>query len=203
MVDRELRVGERRPGGRAARVRESVLAATIEALVEVGYDALSVEDVARRAGVHKTTVYRRWPTRAALVAEATRDRSQQVIPVPDTGTLLGDLRQLARDVVASLTTEVGARLAHTIVVTAGESAEVSEVAHAYWAERLALTAVVVERAIARGEVAPGTDPGLVVETLVGPLFVRLLLTGEPLDAGFADAAAELVAAGVTTSSRRS
>src|SRR3712207_1543584 len=95
MEEPQPRVGERRPGGRSARVRAAVLSATIDALVDVGYDGLSVEDVARRAGVHKTTVYRRWPTRAALVAEATRERSQQVIPVPDTGTLAGDLRQLA------------------------------------------------------------------------------------------------------------
>ena len=67
-------VGTRRPGGRSARVRSAVLAATLEVLVETGYDGMTVDAVAARAGVHKTTVYRRWPTKAALVAAAAADR---------------------------------------------------------------------------------------------------------------------------------
>src|SRR5688572_9801014 len=89
------RVGEQRPGGRSARVRAAELAATAEALAEDGYDALSIEAVGARAGVHKTTVYRRWPTKADLVADAARARSEQHVPIPDTGGLAGDLRLLA------------------------------------------------------------------------------------------------------------
>src|SRR5580658_8453688 len=79
------RVGERRPGGRSARNRAAVLDAAVELLAEASYDDLSMENIAARAGVHKTTVYRRWPTKADLVADAIRARSQAVVPLPDTG----------------------------------------------------------------------------------------------------------------------
>ena len=76
------RVGEQRPGGRAERVRTAVLEAAAELLTEVGYDKMRVEDVAARAGVHKTTVYRRWPTKAALTADATALHSRRRRPDP-------------------------------------------------------------------------------------------------------------------------
>jgi AcrR family transcriptional regulator len=96
MTISSLRPGEQRPGGRTAKVRAAVLQATVAALAEDGYEALNVEDVARRAGVHKTTVYRRWPTKPELVADAVRERSDERVEVPDTGTLAGDLQALAR-----------------------------------------------------------------------------------------------------------
>jgi AcrR family transcriptional regulator len=189
------RVGETRPGGRSARVREAVLAATVEVLAEDGYAGLGVEAVAARAGVHKTTVYRRWPTRAELVADALRERSERYVPVPDTGTLAGDLRALARAVAANIGSASGAAMARTLVAAAATSSEVAETAAEFWDERLRLTGVIVERAIARGELPEGTDPNLVIETVIGPLYVRLLLTGERIDAAFAARAAALVAAG--------
>jgi AcrR family transcriptional regulator len=156
-----------------------------------------MEEVARRAGVHKTTVYRRWPTKAQLVAETIRERSRQRVPVPDTGSLAGDLRTLARAVTANVGSETGRRLTRTLVAASATSDEVAEDAVGFWAERLALTAVIVERAVERGELPADSDANLVVETLIGPLYVRLLLTGEPIDAGFADRVAALVAAGAT------
>src|SRR3954454_17804776 len=94
LADMQVR-GASRPGGRSERVRSSVLAAAQELLAEGGYDALRVEDVASRAGVHKTTVYRRWPTKADLVMAVVEGRSEERVPVPDTGSLEDDLRQFA------------------------------------------------------------------------------------------------------------
>ena len=76
----------RRPGGRSARVRADVIAATLAELGERGYAALSLDSVARRAGVHKTTLYRRWGTREELVLEAMLERAGEHISVPDTGS---------------------------------------------------------------------------------------------------------------------
>src|SRR6266511_5046821 len=81
----------RRPGGRSARVRSDAIAATLAELAERGYAALSLESIARRAGVHKTTLYRRWGTREELVLEAMLARAGEHISVPDTGSLRGDL----------------------------------------------------------------------------------------------------------------
>jgi AcrR family transcriptional regulator len=175
-----------------------VLGATVEVLAGEGYEHLSVESVAARAGVHKTTVYRRWPTKADLVADAVRERAQQLVPVPDTGTLAGDLRALARSIAGNIGSDVGTRMARTLIAAAVVSDEIAATQREFWAERFALTGAIVERAIARGELPPRTDARFVLETLIGPLYVRLLLTGEPIDAKFADRAAASAAAGALT-----
>lgn len=95
--------GTVRPGGRTARVRESVLRAAGDALVEQGFDGLDLADVARRAEVGKTTVYRRWSTTAGLVADLLTDMAEQSEPRSDTGSLDEDLRANARLVVRTLT----------------------------------------------------------------------------------------------------
>jgi AcrR family transcriptional regulator len=171
------------------------MAATTELLAATGYDGLSIEAVAERAGVHKTTVYRRWPTKAELIADALSERSEEHVPVPDTGTLSGDLTALARAVAANIGSDVGAAMARTLVAASITSTEVADTGATFWSERLALTGTIVERAIARGEIPRDTDPNLVIEAVIGPLYVRLLLTGEPIDARFAEQVAALVAAG--------
>jgi AcrR family transcriptional regulator len=187
------RVGEQRPGGRSARVRAAILEAVFDLIAEVGYDAVSVEEVADRAGVHKTTVYRRWPSKAELVLDATLHFSARTIPIPDTGSLRGDLRALARSVVANIGADTGARRSLSIVAATASSPELAASLHRFWAERLTLTEPIVERAIARGELPVGTDPNAVIEAVVGPLWMRLMLTGEPIDADVADRIVDLVA----------
>ncbi len=195
MTMNSSRVGRQRPGGRASRVRADVLRAASELLTEVGYDQLSVDDVAGRAGVHKTTVYRRWPTKPELVFDAVMEQSATAVPVPDTGNLLDDLKLLARDVVANISEEGRARQSRSIVAAAATSDELTTAMYSFWAHRLANAAVIVERAVERRELPADTDPNLIIEALIGPLWVRLLLTGEPITDDLADRVAELVAAG--------
>src|SRR5438094_8033869 len=94
---------KRRPGGRRARIRQAVLDAAFAELGEKGYGGLSIEAVAQRSGVAKTTVYRRWPTRNELVADALDSRSDRYEPVPDTGSLRGDLTQFCAGARSRLT----------------------------------------------------------------------------------------------------
>jgi AcrR family transcriptional regulator len=115
MASETPKVGAQRPGGRSARVRQDVLAAATELLTEAGYDGLSIEAVAGRAGVHKTTVYRRWPTKADLIADALTARSAQHVPVPDTGTFAGDLAELAESIAANIGSPVGGAMTRTLV----------------------------------------------------------------------------------------
>lgn len=185
-----------RPGGRSARVRAAVLQAVEAILADGGYAELSVEAVAERAGVHKTTVYRRWATREALVADTLRERSRVAVPIPDTGSLLGDLTALARAVAANVGSPSGTRMARTLLAAAVTDPDVERDTHAFWDERLKLCAPIVERAIERGEIATGTDPRFVMEALIGPIYVRLLLTGEPVTKRIADQSAALIAHGV-------
>lgn len=195
----EVKVGEQRPGGRAARVRSSVLRATADLLAEVGYDNLSIDNVAARAGVHKTTVYRRWTTKAALVTDATTEQSAEAVPVPDTGSLLTDLQALARSVIANISSERGKQQATSLIVAASSSDDLAAGLHEFWNHRIRVTAEIVERAIERGELPADADANLIIETVIGPLWVRLILTAEPLTNAIADQVAALVAVGATHS----
>jgi AcrR family transcriptional regulator len=169
-----------------------VLSAAADALAENGYDSFTVEDVAERAGVHKTTVYRRWPTKAELIADTTRERSRQLVPMPDTGSLAGDLRALARAVVRNIGSDTGGRMTRTLVAAAATSPDNAAQSAAFWAERLDLTNAIFERAMKRGEIPADTDGQLIIQTLIGPLYVRLLLTNQPIDIDFADRVAAFV-----------
>ena len=104
-----------RPGGRSARIREAVLNAAFAELGEKGYDGFSMEAVARRSGVHKTTVYRRWPTRDALVVDALDSRAHRHSPISRTGSLRADLRLFAEDVFAKLSSPHGKAMLKSLV----------------------------------------------------------------------------------------
>jgi len=195
VTETQPRVGEQRPGGRAARVRADVLRCAAELLTEVGYDQMSVEEVASRSGVHKTTVYRRWPTKPELVADAVSARSADAVPIADTDSLLEDLKLLAREVAANIGSEGGARRSRSIVAAAATSEELTMAMQTFWADRLAYFAAIIERAVDRGELPPTTDANLIIEAVIGPLWVRLLLTGEPINDDLADHIAHLVTAG--------
>src|SRR5688572_4061157 len=88
--------GTRRPGGRTARTRDAVFEATLDELGAVGYAHTSVEAIAQRAGVHKTTIYRRWGTKDRLVADTLAHAALVRIEVADTGDIDADMRALAR-----------------------------------------------------------------------------------------------------------
>ena len=178
-----------------------MVAATLAELAEGGYPSLTMEQVARRAGVNKTTLYRRWGTREELVLEAMLDRAAEHIPVPDTGSLREDLLELARRAAANAASPEVAAMAHAVAGEPGRDSRLAAANGRFWAERLALDGMIVERAIARGEVAAGTDPHVVVEAVIGPIHLRLLLTREPVDGPFVEAVVDLVVAGLTAAGR--
>ena len=99
---------QRRTGGRSARVREAVLKATLHTVAERGADAVSISEVARRADVHETSIYRRWPTKEHLVLDALLDYSETKLPIPDTGTLRDDLVAFATEVAGYVDSPLGA-----------------------------------------------------------------------------------------------
>ncbi|WP_218000566.1 TetR/AcrR family transcriptional regulator [Nocardia higoensis] len=168
-----------------------MLAATIDELSERGYAAFTIENVAHRTGVHKTTVYRRWPDRETLIAEALTDSVAIEIPVPDTGSIDDDLCALARSLVTWVNSASGrAVLAVLVSTAAGLPAPPNSARHVF-RDRIRQTLPVVTRAIARGELPDGTNPAEMIKTLVAPIYFRVLITGEPVDDKTADAAATL------------
>jgi AcrR family transcriptional regulator len=187
---------KRRPGGRSSRVRTDAIAATLAELAERGYSALSLERVARRAGVNKTTLYRRWGTREKLVLDAMLDRAGEQISVPDTGSLRDDLLELARTAAANAVRPEVAAMARAVAAESPRDGRLAAANRRFWSERLALDGVIVERAIERGEVPAGTDPTQVIESVLGPIHLRLLLTGEPVDRRFLEGGVDVVMDGI-------
>jgi len=181
--------GSVRPGGRTARVRAAVLDAATDVLVERGFDDLDLADVARRAGVGKTTVYRRWGTVAHLVADLLVDMAEQSLPRADTGTLLGDLTANARLVVRTLTDPRQGALFKAVIAAATCDARTAAALHRFYATRIDVWAACVTDAVARGELPADTDAREVVRAVSAPLYYRLLMSGEPLDDRAADRAA--------------
>jgi AcrR family transcriptional regulator len=183
---------QRRPGGRSARVRAAALAAAMDELAESGYAAVTLEGVARRAGVHKTTLYRRWGTREALVLEAMLEHAGERVPVPDTGSLREDLLALATAAAGTAETPQGEAVVRAVVAAGRHDEALAAANRRFWTERLALDGAIVERAIARGELPPGVDAESVIEAVLGPIYFRLLVTGEPVDGAFIELVVDLV-----------
>ena len=186
--------GSARPGGRTARTRAAVLDATLAELVDRGYEGMSVESVAGRAGVHKTTVYRRWGSKERLVAEALEAAAESRIGAPDTGDVEGDLRELAHAVRATLSGREGVAAVYALVSGARVSSEVGRIARRFWATRMAQVERIVERAVERGQLRRGTRTAEVIEHLAAPLYYQLLVRGEPPTEADADLAAAVVLA---------
>jgi AcrR family transcriptional regulator len=191
-----------RTRGPSKRVRAAAIAATLAELADGGYAALSLERVARRGGVNKTTLYRRWGTREELVLEAMLERAGEHISVPDTGSLREDLLELARTAAANAATPEVAAMARAVAAESPRDSRLAEANGRFWAERLALDRVIVERAIERGEVRPGLDPGRVIEAVLGPIHLRLLLTGEAVDGDFLEEIVDMVVEGIASRSGR-
>jgi AcrR family transcriptional regulator len=184
-----------RPGGRTARTRAAVLEATVAELTARGYEALTVEQVATRAGAHKTTLYRRWGGKRGLVAEAVEAFAAGAVEVPDTGSVDEDLRRWARSIVAMLTARDSGAVVRALLST-GDTPETRDLRRRFYRTRSALVEPIVERAVARGQLPPGTDAAEVIKQVGAPLYYRFLIIEEPLSPAAADlaAAAALAAA---------
>jgi AcrR family transcriptional regulator len=179
-----MRMGTKRPGGRSADNLARILAATADVLVEKGYGRLSTEEVAERAGVHRSTVHRRFPTRAELVAEMMTSLAAERVPVPDTGRLEGDLLAFARAVRRATAEPIAGALTRAVVAEGGDRTELGAVSAAFWAQRWSAAGDIVRRAIARGELPAGTDHRLVVELVVAPIQFRRFITGDTVTDDF-------------------
>ncbi|WP_121745325.1 TetR/AcrR family transcriptional regulator [Streptomyces sp. E2N166] len=186
--------GTVRPGGRTARVRSAVLRAAGDALAEHGLAGLDLADVARRAEVGRTTVYRRWGTPANLVADLLTDMAEQSLPRTETGTLLGDLRANARLVRRTLADPRQGALFRAMIAAATCDEQAAAALHRFYDVRVTEWEPCARQAVERGELPEGTDTREVVRAVSAPLYYRLLTTDEPLDEATADRAAEAAAA---------
>ena len=181
--------GTVRPGGRTARVRAAVLRAAEDALVEHGFGGLDLADLAQRAEVGRTTVYRRWGSTTALVADLLTDMAEQSLPRSRSGSLAEDLRANARLVRRTLADPRQGALFRAVIVAANGDPGTAEALRHFYRRRVEEWAPCVTEAVERGELPPDTDPFEVIRAVSAPLYYRMLTTAEPLDEPAADRAA--------------
>ncbi len=193
------RTTSERERGRAERVVASVLQATGEELGRVGYAAFKVEDVAARSGVNKTSIYRRWPTKADLVIAVLAQFRDRAVAI-DTGSLRQDLRQSLVTIV-EMSNDPKYRGILQVVVSRAEP-EVEEITQAIRNQQHQMRVAMVERGIARGEIPPATDPSLVADLVAGPVIRRLLTFGDKIGGHYVDAVLDIVLAGLQGNSSR-
>jgi AcrR family transcriptional regulator len=168
-----------RNGGRSERVVRSIMRATLDELARVGYARLRVDDVAKRASVNKTSVYRRWPSKATLVDAAIRALGWGEA-MPDTGSVRYDLSEMLRRAVAIVATSDGRAIVR-LLNTEGADPEVERIMRAIKEELVARRIEIVVRAQGRGELPGDADARLVVDAVVAPVMTRVIRDGEAVD----------------------
>lgn len=190
--------GSARPGGRTARVRAQVLEAAGDLLAERGFDQLDLTEVAQRAHVGKTTIYRRWGSVTRLIGDLLSDMAEQSVPRAATGSLRGDLRANAELVARTLADPRQGRLFRAVIAASLCDAGAAEALRRFYRVRVQEWSGCVQDAIDRGELAPDTDCSAVVRAVSAPLYYRMLTTDLPLDLSAAHQAADAAWAGATS-----
>ncbi|WP_328390483.1 TetR/AcrR family transcriptional regulator [Streptomyces sp. NBC_00400] len=177
----EERNGTRRGGPRKA---QEIFDAALDLLAEKGYEGLTIEGVAQRSGVNKTTLYRWWPSKGALLGAALIGARQLELTPPDTGSLEGDLEALLGTMTTLLTARPASAIAVAVLGAVTHSPELASHVKDFFADRIAREQAVFDRAVARGEIAADTDPMLLMDLLAGAAWVRIVLRQLPLEKDF-------------------
>ncbi len=191
-------VGDRRTSGvqqtgRAAKVVASVLKATGEELNRVGYANLKIDEVAERAGVNKTTIYRRWPSKAVLVSDTLDSHFQVERPLPDTGSLRGDFLLYLTDMAASSKTSMWRGI--LTALSGRTDPQVEVVARKLYQHERQFRTRLVELAIERGEFPRAINAELVGDVCSAPILRRLLTFGEEVEQEYIEAVIDVALAG--------
>ncbi|MFD5748437.1 TetR/AcrR family transcriptional regulator [Streptomyces sp. NPDC127033] len=169
----------RRPGGRTARIRTQVFDALLAELGEHGYDGLTMDAVAARSGVHRTTVYRRWGDVGGLLADFLDAAGDDDWRPPDTGSLEGDLAALNQEIHTALTAQPPVVAA--LIAASFRSEQAARAQQRLWEDRYTRCEIVVGRAVRRGELPPRTDARPLLIAATAPLYHQLVLLRMPPD----------------------
>ncbi|MEV7683594.1 TetR/AcrR family transcriptional regulator [Streptomyces sp. NPDC088341] len=193
------RTSRRVPAGAAVLredVTDAIRAAVFEELAAVGFARMSIEGIARRAGVGKTAVYRRWKSKLALVLDLLSAFAAQGLPAPSTGSLYGDVRALLEVASHALRHPVASQVIPDLLVEAARHPEIADaIKTALLDGQRGIAAVIVREAVERGELPEGADADRALDLIVGPLYWRLVVVRGDLPQGYLDdLAASAVAA---------
>lgn len=179
------------------RSKAAVLAETYQQLTRAGISGVSIDEVSRISGVSKTTIYRHWPSRSALLIDAC-SRLGNAYPPPDTGTLRGDLSDLVRNLAEQLQTAAWASVYPSVIDAAERDPEIAAMQSELHKSFMAPFQAIVERAKVRGEIQPDKSIPHLIAAVVGPLFYRRWFSKEQIDERFAD---EMIDAAIKAGAR--
>jgi AcrR family transcriptional regulator len=164
---------------RSTQSHQAMLQATLELLAEVGFDAMSIDAIAVRAGVGKPTIYRRYSGKEELVADAIESIRQDIV-IPDTGHLWSDIDVLIENAAKITLSPLGRQTVAMIISSASGNSQFAQI---YWTKylqpRRQAFAVVLERAKARNELQAELDPGLVFDAMSGIMLYALIFQPTP------------------------
>jgi TetR/AcrR family transcriptional regulator, regulator of autoinduction and epiphytic fitness len=176
---------------RVERSRRVILEAVLEELGEVGYGPLTIEAVAARAGVGKSTIYRHWPGKLELVEDAFRTLKAPVA-VPDEGTLRERVVAVIEQVACLVEQSTYSTCMPALIDAAERDPKVRDFHSRFSAERRAVLVGLLRDAVRTGELPPTADPELLADALVGPILLRRLMLAEPVGPGIASALVDQV-----------
>jgi AcrR family transcriptional regulator len=184
------------------RLREVIVAAALDELQVWGIERFSIEAVAGRAQVKPGTVYQHWDSKDKLIVDALVDHCEDIVLIPDTGSLLGDLTGHLQSLARYFNTQIGRSLLRTSVIDAKNWAPI-KVRNHFWKIRVNAVRVIFDRAAARNELRQPIDPNIALQLLTGPLFLRGLYSNDPIDTTqFCATIADLVWRAVATAADR-
>lgn len=160
---------------------KAILAAAYELLLENGFGTVTVEKIADRAQVSKATIYKWWPNKAAVVMDSFLSAAMSRLPVPDTGSVIKDIVVQVTNLARFLTSREGKVINELIAEGQFDTKLAAEYRLRYFNPRRQDSLRILERGVKRGELKPELDLELCIDLIYGPLFYRLLVTGETLD----------------------
>jgi AcrR family transcriptional regulator len=163
-----------------------------EELESAGYGTFSVERVAVRASVHRSTLYKHWPSKRDLVLAVARAAYASGVPAPDTGSWEGDLRAVVDGLVAALSQPVERAVFGALAAAGAADPELREAVLAMWRATTEPHLEPIVRAQRRGELSADVDPGLLLESISAPLVLRLCVLGAPMTPHFLEWSVQLV-----------
>lgn len=169
---------------RSEKTKKAILSSAYELLLESGFEAVTIEKIAERAGVSKATIYKWWANKAAVVMDAFLDAAALRLPIPDTGSAINDMIIQVNNLAKFLTSQEG-HVINEIIAQGQFDQKLAETYRTvYFKPRRLDSGYILKRGISRGELSKDLDIELAIDLIFGALFYRLLITGDEVDEAF-------------------
>ncbi|KHD36623.1 TetR family transcriptional regulator [Clostridium acetobutylicum] len=169
---------------RSEKTKSDILNAAYELLIENGFAEITVEKIAERANVSKATIYKWWPNKSAVIIDGFLNTTNVELPIPDTGSTIQDMFIQVDNFTKFLTSRKGSVITEIIAEGQYDTKLADTYRKAYFTPRRSISKKILERGILRGELKKDLNIEVIIDLIWGPVFYRLLITGEKIDVAF-------------------